>query len=267
AALLAAACGRGASGLAVLDPVFAYLSPEAVRAYSGAAREVVVLPDEGASAALYAAIDAAAPETVYLSPLLASEIDSVLSRNATTRVAFLGANRPKDDPRLYAAVFSSSDAAAAAGAIAASESLKHGDAPLVAAVFSGTVDHGAASEAFLSSFRESGGRGEPIIETSPQGYSQAVADRLKALDIWVGYVSAAPPDTERWIRQAFDEYAFVAAEFSLPPEGTDSSASSVVSWDVEETLAAIASRLEEESAGSFPGLWKTAYKGRSDGNK
>ena len=249
-------CRGPAGSVAVMDPVFAWLSPAGAGAFGSVARDVVELPDSGASAALYAALDSAKPHTVFLSPLLASEIQAILSRDGNARVAYLGNATPASDRRLYAAVFSSIDAASLAGAILAAESVKIGPEARAAAVFTDPSVAEAASAAFRDAFMAAGGAQEPRIELSTQGFSQNVADRLKSQDIRAAYVSAPPRDAERWTKQAFDPSAFVIIEQGLPPSPTVSSADAFVAWDVESSVSSLGSRLETGQAGAMPGAWK-----------
>jgi len=267
AGLLLASCRGPADSVAVVDPVLAYLSPAAVRSFSAVAGGATVLPETSTQAALYAALDEATPATVFLSPLLGSEIRTILSRNDGARVAYLGIASPEPDPRLYAAIFSSADAAAAGGRLAAEEASRiRGDAPArVAAVFSGAGDADERAAAFVAAFAAAGGSGAPIVERSESGFSQAVAERLRAMDVRVAYVSAPPGDLERWAFEAFDPYAFVALEYALPAD-SGSSADAFIAWDVAGTLSLLSASLSDERPGSVPGAWKTVRNGRYGGN-
>ena len=187
---------------------------------------------------------------------------------------YLGNARPKPNPRLYAAVYSSIDAAARAGSLAAAEAARlkaelpaDSPPPSVAAVFAGTAELDARSEAFLEAYRAAGGAGVPTIERSAQGFSQIVADRLKSLDIRVGYIAAAPRDAERWARQAFDQYAYLAVEYSLPSQQKSSRADSFVAWDIEETVAALRQNLSAGDARIDKGLWKIVLNDQTNGNR
>lgn len=268
------ACQGPAASLAVIDPVFAYLAPDSIKSFSATAQARSLLPDTEASASLYATIDAKAPKIVFLTPLLASEIEPILSRNDETRVIYLGNAHPRPNPRLYAAVFSSTDAAARAGDLAAAEAARlkaelpaDDPPPSVAAVFAGTEELDARSEAFLEAYRAAGGSGVPIIEQSAQGFSQIVADRLKSLDIRIGYIAAAPRDAERWAHQAFDQYAYLAMEYSLPPQQTSSRADSFVAWDIEATLSSLRKNLSAGEARIDKGLWKIVLNDQTGGNR
>ncbi len=272
--ILLTACQSPAASLAVIDPVFAYLSPDSVKAFSNAAHEVEMLPDSGASAALYATIDAQAPKSVLLSPLLASEIEPILKRNNETSVVYLGNVRPEPHPRLIAAVFSSVDAASQGGRLTAAEStrliaeLPSGNPPpSIAAVFSGIVDAEACSEAFMQAYRAAGGQGEPLVEISAQGFAQAMAERLKTLDIRIGYIAAPPREAERWARQGFDQYAHLVMEYALPTSGTTSLADAFIAWDVEATLTTLVLKLPANEAGLEKGSWKTVPNDQTDGNR
>jgi len=270
--VLLTACQSPVASLAVIDPVFAYLSPESVKVFSKATQSLALLPDSGASAALYATIDAQSPRSVLLSPLLASEIEPILKRNDETRVVYLGNARPEPHPRLTAAVFSSVDAATQGCLLAAAEStrltaeLPSGNPPpSVAAVFSGITDAETCSGAFILAYRSAGGLGEPLIEISVQGFAQAAAERLKTLDIRIGYIAAPPRDAERWARQGFDQYAYLVLENPLPSSMTTSLADSFIIWDMEATLSALVKKQLAQEAGLEKGSWKTVPNGQTDG--
>jgi len=267
--LLIVTCRGPAGSLAIVDPVFAYLSPESMASFATTAREMTVLPESNLSASLYAVIDTKKPETVILSPLLASEITSILGRNDETRVAYLGPAPIQPHPRLYAALFSSVDAAEMAGRLAAVEASRLSGEGLVrvAAVFSGSSEQEKLSEAFSRSFSEEGGPGTPLVELAPAGFSQDSADRLRALDIRIAYIAASPRDTNRWIRQGFDQYSFVIAENPLPSRPTDSRPDAFVCWDIDATLDMLEKNLSDGMAGVSGGRWKTVMTGQTDGNR
>ena len=237
--------------MAFVDPVIAYAAPQAASSFYGSAGTVVTLPDEGAAAALFAALDVEDPRVVFLSPLLASEIEGILSRNAETLVAYLGDAVLASNPRLFAAVFSPTDAARLAGESLAVRSGKR-DGAMVGAIFQDSE----AAEAFMASYTAAGGEPAPVMEIAASGFSQAVADSLKALDIGSGYVSAAPRDAERWVREAFDSYAFIVTENRLPPERWVSAASASVAWDFDGTLKALRTAIEAGRPGNMTGKWR-----------
>jgi len=271
---LLVSCRNPAASLAVIDPVFAYLSPDSVKAYSAAVQKLAILPDSGASAALYASIDAQAPRTVFLSPLLATEIGSILSRNDQIRVVYLGTVQPELHPRLHAAFFSSIDAASRGGTLAAEVNARlmadlpaGSEPPGVAGIFAGTADAERCSDAFAEAYREAGGPGEPLIEISATGFAQAAAERLKTLDIRVGYIAADPRDAERWARQAFDQNAYLVMEYSLPAPRTTSLADAFVVWDMDATLSVLVQKLESADTGMEKGLWKTVPNDQTEGNR
>jgi len=215
---------------------------------------------------LYGLLDNPSGNSILLSPLLGSEIEAILSRNDSTFVGYFGENKPKDHPRLFSTIFSPVDAARLAGAQAAVESLRQatGAEVRVAAVFApiipptqgDSVQTREASEAFLASYRQSGGVGEPYIEVSQQSFSQPAAERLAKLDIQVGYVSASPRETERWILQSFDEQTFKIVEYALPEAVPVFPVSALIVWDMEATLRLLHSNVSQHLSGSSPGTWK-----------
>lgn len=255
-AALACSCGGLAGSLAVVDPVLAYLSPAAAEAFGSYAEALVVLPDEGASAALYAAIDARAPATLFLSPLLASEIPYILARDGSTRVACVAITAPAPDPRLCAAVFSPADAASVAGAMAAEEAIRlarNASPPVVAAVLSSGDE---AREAFVAAYAAAGGPGEPVVELAEGGFSKAIAERLRTMDVRVAYVSVPPDQTARWLESAFDGYAFRIVAEAFPADGLRLSSDATIAWDLDATLAELAGLLRSGGSGNVPGRWK-----------
>lgn len=262
AAALSFSCGALEGSLAVVDPVLAELSPDAAEAIGSYAGAIVVLPDEDASAALYAAIDARDPETLFLSPLLAAEIPYILARGGDARVACVAASAPAPDPRLCAAVFSPVDAAALAGAIAAEEAIRlsRTATPIVAAVLSSGE---AARDAFIEAYAAAGGPGEPVVELADGGFSQAAADRLDSMDVRVAYVSVPPDQNARWLDSALGEYAFRIVAEAIPADGPlvggfvpVRSADAVIAWDLEATMAELSEFLRSGGSGTVPGRWK-----------
>lgn len=251
-----ASCRGPVGALAVLDPVFVHLAPEAARTFASRTGEQLMLPATGASTALYGALDSKNPPTVYLSPLLASEVGPILSRDPAVRVAYLGNAAPARHDRLYAALFSASDAASLAGRALAREAQKLGPEARVAALFSGFSEAEAAALAFREAFMAHGALAEPTIHTSPDGYNQAAADRLKALDIRAAYISAPPRESERWAVQSFDPEAYIVIEQALAPSPTVSMADAFIAWDLEATLDVLTGRLASSRPGTVPGVWK-----------
>jgi len=173
---------------------------------------------------------------------------------------------PIKSERLFSTIFSSVDAARLAGKQAALVSIQDASgmeikvgavfAPLQASVPPASSSLNEASEAFLTSYKEFGGTGEPYIEVSQQTYSQATADRLAKLDIQVGYISASPRETERWRAGAYDASAFVMAEFAFPDDPPDIPLSAVVAWDLESALDILKVNTSQRIAGSSAGPWK-----------
>ena len=263
AAALACSCGGLDGSLAVVDPVLAYLSPGAAEAFGSYAEAVVVLPDEDASAALYAAIDSRSPETLFLSPLLVAEIPYILARGGETRVACVAAEAPASDPRVCAAVFSPVGAASVAGAVAAGEAIRlAGNAapPIVAAVLSSGDE---ARAAFVAAYAAAGGPGEPVVELADGGFSQAAADRLAAMDVRIAYVSVPPDQAARWLEAALDEYAFRIVAEAVPADGPIVAGVGparpydvTIAWDFEATLADLTELLRSGGSGAVPGSWK-----------
>lgn len=251
---LAASCQAPRGTMALVDPVFSFLAPDSADAFKKVARRVIVLPASGGSEALYAAIDAESPSVVFLSPLLASELPGILSRNATTAIAYLGMQPSISDANLYVAAFSDIEAARLSGSRAAMEAsrLPATEAMSVAIVAVSTDVSNAFTEAYLAA----GGREQPLVESAAAGFSQAAADRLRDRDVRIAYVSAPPDEVERWIRQAFDPYTFVMAEYPLPGNMTVTAADVIVCWNVKEALRALDSAVDAATPGTIPAPWK-----------
>ncbi len=243
--------------MAIIDDGFAYLYPRAAQAFSKKVATLTILPPSEASAALYAALDAGQAHTIYLSPLLASEVSTILSRNDSTRVAYMGTATLRANPRLYAAVFSSKDATELAAKFLAAhkDSKTDPEKARIAALFSGS-EADQLAETFMKAYLQAGGLGELILRTTPEGYSQKLAEELISLDISSGYVSSTPTDTQRWLTQGFDPYAFVIVENALPDSGGPTMAAGAIAWNVEATIASLDQKLSANLAGQIPGTWK-----------
>lgn len=251
--------------LGLVDHAFSYLYPSASAAFGAVARRVVVLPTEEPQAALYAAVDAAKPRIVYLSPLLAAEIAPLLARDELVRVAYLGPARPATHPRLYSVAFSSDAPARLAAAELAAELSSMGDrgaGATVVALFSGPASEGGAPEAFRSAFEASGVSARLTVERAAHGFSQAIAEALRRLDVRAAYIAAPASELERWASQAFDEYAILAAEAPLsrpePPPGIDI----LLCWDVAASLGRLSGLVDRDGGLEVEGSWEAVRSGK-----
>lgn len=254
--------------MALIDDGFAYLYPEAKEAFSKKVASITMLPPSGASTELYAALDEEQPNTIYLSPLLSGDIPTILSRNDTTRIAYMGTATLRQDPRLFVAHFSSSDAATMAARFMATrrETQTKPQETLSAAVFTGN-DADTIAKTFLQAYREAGGQGEPIIKTSYEPYSQAIADELRSMDIVEAYIACPPSETARWLAQGFDPYAYILVEYALPDVHETTMASGAAAWDIEATLGSLSKIVSNGMAGQIPGTWKIIEYRRKGGVK
>lgn len=254
--------------MAIIDDSFAYLYPKTAQAFSKIADTLTILPRSEASTALYAALDEEEAHTFYLSPLLASEISTILSRNDASRVAYMGTATLPVNPRLYAAIFSSLDAADLAAKFLAAhrDSKTDPEQARIAALFTGS-EADLRAETFMKAYLKAGGPGELIVRTTPEGYSQTLAEELLSLDIGSGYVSSTPADTQRWLTQGFDPYAFVIVENALPDSDSLTMAYGAVAWNVEATLASLHQKLSQGQTGQSPGTWKIIEYERNRGIK
>jgi hypothetical protein len=255
--ILMCACQAPQGTAGFIDPVFAYAVPSTGRLFSSVVRSVIVLPETGTSAALYAGLEELAPRVVLLSPLLASEIDSILSMDDSRIVAIFGEGSRSASPRLHSAEFSPTEAARLAGSAAATENSGFRPGSRVAGVFAGAPIENLrkASAAFAAAYAEAGGSGTPILETTEEDFSQALAQNLVSLDIGIAYVSAPPDTTERWLREAFDPFAYLMVEMPLPSSRHQTLADAMVVWDIGATLRTLFAGIENGSHGQLAGIW------------
>jgi hypothetical protein len=245
-----------------IDPVFAYAVPSTAKLFSAQVRHVTVLPENGTSAALYAELEHTSPRVVLLSPLLFTEIDAVLSMDESRKVAIFGEYPRPANPRLFQAIFSRTDAARLAGSTAALEARKDPAGAKVAALFAGDTQEAlqAVAKAFSESFLASGGSDAPVLELSAEDFSQGIAQKMASLDVQIAYISAPPDVIGRWIREAFDPYAFIIAEIALPDEPEYTFAGTLVVWDIASTLQLLLSGIENENNALIAGKWKIQHK-------
>ncbi len=257
-AMVSASCQAPQGSAGFIDPVFAYAVPSARKHFSSLVRDVVVLPETGTSAALYASLGELSPRIVLLSPLLVTEVDAILSMDDTKIIGIFGEMPGKQEPRLYTAEFSALEAARYAGAAAAAESRKSRSGLMVGGLFAGASreDLQQASEAFATAYSESGGLGTPLLELVTEDFSQAVAQKLALLDIGLAYISAPPDLTERWIKEAFDPYAYIFALQAMPPDEPQTLADALVTWDIASTLRLLLAGIESRKNEHVAGVWK-----------
>lgn len=251
------ACDPARASVAYVDPILAVAVPEARSWYATAARQVVVLPETDTTAALYADIDSKKPRSIVLSPLLGSEVDAILGRDATTAVIYAGYTSPAPHPRLFTATFSITEPSRMAGTMLAAIGRASGDG-LVCAVFAGFPPdaEASASEAFASACAAAGNPGAPRILTIAEPFSQALAEQLRSLDVRAAYLCAPEDQAERWLAQAFDRSAtvVVARAFPLRPERTLASVQLV--WDMQASLALVDSGRRAGKSGDIAGVWR-----------
>jgi hypothetical protein len=250
-----------------IDPVFAYAVPSSARLFASEVRSVTILPDEGTSAALYASLKESSPRVVLLSPLLASEIDTILSMDESKTVAIFGEGTRKIRSRLYSAEFSSIEAARLAGSAMATAEKTLESGTLVCALFAGASLDGSrkAATAFSEAYAASGGDENPLIEMVEEGFSQELAKKLASLDIGTAYVSTPLESTERWIREAFDSHAFIMAELPLPSERHQTLADALVIWDISSTLRLLFAGIENGNNERIAGAWKIERNENNNG--
>ena len=252
-----AACAAAHASIAFIDPILASAVPEAKSWYSAAARTVVVLPETGTSATLYADIEAKKPRSIALSPLLGSEIAAILGRDDHTAVVYAGPTSPEPHPRLFSATFAIDQAARMAGTMLAT-SAHSTSGGLVCAVFAGYQPQMAAraADAFSQAYEQAKGAAAVRLITVTEPFSQTAAEELRALDIRAAFVSAPEDETERWIAQAFDRSTMIIAARAFPVRTSLTMASVQLVWDMKTTLRLIEERLKTGKSGDNPGIWQ-----------
>jgi len=257
AAAILASCHAPDASIAFIDPILAAAVPDSMEWYAAAARRVVVLPETDAAATLYADIDTMKPRAIVLSPLLGSELLPILGRDETTRVAYIGYTMPTAHSRLFSATFTAVEAAEAAASVLAARAA-HQSAMLAYAVFAGYPPETSAraAEALAQAYGKAGGIDPPRVEIIAEPFSQALADRLRSLDIRAAYVSAPEGETERWMAQAFDQSAYVIAARAFPLRPALTLAKAQVVWDMKATLDDVIIRLNASQNGDKPGIWQ-----------
>jgi hypothetical protein len=172
-------------------------------------------------------------------------------------VAIFGEGSRSAAPRLHSAEFSSIEAARLAGSAAAAENSGTQAGSRVAGVFAGAPIETLqkASGAFAAAYAAAGGSGTPVLETTEEDFSQALAQKMASLDIGIVYVSTPPDTTERWLREAFDPFAYLIAEMPLPSSRHQTIADAMVVWDIGATLRTLSAGIENGSHGQMAGIW------------
>lgn len=251
---------------AYVDHIFASTAPDSLEAFADVASKVIELPDDAASAYLYASLAEVKPRLVFLSPLLASEIDEIADAYDGAFVISFGWSVPSESlgrapSRTAFALFSRAAAASAAGAEAAKSSKPRRP---VAAVFAGgdkaALD--AAAEAFASAFRAGGGLSDPVIEICVEPFSTDAAARLSGLDAGFAYVSAPLDTYDRWARESFGPDCAVVAEYSLPPSESQARVEGFISWDLKATIERLWAMAERGQGGVIDGIWAISRRGK-----
>jgi hypothetical protein len=251
--LVTGSCSRGLPGsLAVLDPVLPVIAPGAAAAIGRQSRKTIVLPDE-ASENLYALLAEEAPDIVFLSPLLAPELERILGSAPEIRIVYLGSFNPVPAAGLYSAGFSSIDAAELAGKVLADQARTMPDTVLSAGIFTaGAVE---AAERFTSSYLAGKPGNTPIIEYIAGTWSAATANRLRTLDIRQVYLAVPGKDAARWAREAFPASTYVLLELPLGGD-IDPSLDAMIVWDIETGLKTLIKALDVSESASIGGTWK-----------
>jgi hypothetical protein len=256
--LLAASCETPNDTVAFIDPVFAYVVPSTPKLLARIVDKVIVLPENGTSAALYAALDETSSPVVLLSPLLATEIDAILSMDDARAVLTFGEESRPAAPRLFQAAFSKKDAANLAGKAAALESRHNKTGTKTVGLFAGASekDLRESAAAFSEGFFANGGTIDPMLEIVMDDFSQSTAQKLASMDIQIAYVSAPPDTIERWIREAFDPYSYIVAEMPLPSEKQRTLADELVVWDIASTARLLLKAAERGNNVPEAGIWR-----------
>lgn len=249
----AGSCTRSLPGsLVVLDPVLPVIAPEAASALGRHGRKTMILSYE-ASENLYAVVAAETPNILFLSPLLAPELNRIVDSAPETKVLYVGSTDPAPREGLYSARFSSADAAELAGTVLASQAQTLPEGVLCVGIFTSGAEE--AAERFVSSYVAGKSVNKPIIEYIAANWSATLANRLKALDIRLAYIAIPGKDAARWAREAFAESTYVLLESALAEE-VDPALDAVLVWDIENSLQALVKTLAVTESASIGGIWK-----------
>jgi hypothetical protein len=246
-------CSRSLpDSLVVLDPILPVIAPKTAAAISRQGNKTLVLPYE-ASENLYAVLAAETPGILFLSPLLAPELNRILDSSPDTKVVYAGSFKPIPRKGLYSAGFSSVDAAALAGTILAEQTKGLADTLLCAGIF--MIGAEEAAERFVSSYVAGNSGNTPIIEYIATPWSASTANRLKALDIRQAFIAVPGKDAARWAREVFAGSSYVLLESALGGD-VDPSLDALIVWDMESSLKALVRSLAVTESASIGGTWK-----------
>ena len=254
------ACSAGSGGLAILDPAMAVLLQDSVQLYRKTAGELLVLPTEDPSAALYAELDKRDPAWIILSPLLAQELSSI--RKAKPDIPIAICTQEPVDPayKTCSSVFTREEAAKLAAVSIAQHTAQGG---LTLALFSGPGSDEAA-KAFNQAWIDAQAPGEPVLRIVSGGFSVEIATELRNLDVSAAYIDVPPAQSALWATRAFDESTFVALAlpFGLKPGYGGSDA--LIVWDIQSALSRLKTRIisgnqEPEAFSSENAAWKVLF--------
>lgn len=246
ALILPSSCTKQDGGLAIIDPVFALLSPEAVHSYKKAAGRILILPQDDPVAVLHAAIDAGRPEWVLLSPLLAPEIPAIRQARPDLPILILGAAEIPERQMLFSSVFHPEDAAHNA-AVWLSGQNRSG---ICMGLFEGEGANRSAA-AFMEGIESGPQKLEGKTRIISNGYSTTVARELSGMDISLVFLQTAPEDASRWLENAFDESALVALAMPFGYKTAIPGVKAIISWDLEKALKELVKYYREAKLEDF----------------
>jgi hypothetical protein len=246
-------CTRGMAGsLVILDPVLPVLAPEVAATIGRYGRSTITLPFD-ASGTLYSAIAAEKPAVLFLSPLLAPELDRILDSSPAIRLVYAGGTASAPREGLYSAVFSSADAAGMAGTIlAGKDPTLPPDALCVAIFMNGSEE---AIQRFTDSYLAAKPGNKPIIENIVTPWPTATVNRLKSLDIRQAYIAVPGKDAARWAREVLPGNSFVLMESAFGGL-IDPAVDAMLVWDLDSSLKLLVNRLYASTSASISGIWR-----------
>ena len=243
---------RVPDSLVILDPVFPVVAPEAARIFGLRGRKTITLPFE-ASETLYASLAETKASVLFLSPLLATELNRILDTLPDIKLVHTGGASIKPRKGLYSAFFSPIDAAEKAGSMLAEKAQSlPADALCIGIFLNGSKE---AIARFTESYMAGKPGNTPIIENIATPWSNETANKLKVLDIRQAFIAVPGKDGARWARElvAGSTYVLLEAAFGGTP---DTSIDGLLVWDFENTLAELIDRLNTSDSATLDGKWK-----------
>jgi hypothetical protein len=246
-------CAGGQAGsLVILDPVLPVMAPDAAAVISRYGRKAITLPFE-ASEVLYSAIAEEKPAVLFLSPLLAPEINRILDSTPGIRIVHAGSARLPSRDGLYSASFSSADAAGRAGTVLADKARTLPQNFLCIGIFMNGSEE--AIRRFTDAYLAGKPGNEPIIENITTPWSVALASKLRGLDVRLAYIAVPGKDAARWAREVFPGSSYVLLESAFG-DMSDPAVDAMLVWDIDSSLELLVSSLDAAASASIGGIWR-----------